>query len=259
MDHPTQQLPPQGQPYGQQPYGPQPRRARRARRAWVLPAALGSLLLAGVLAAAVLVSGPGSGDSAAVEDASLDSLLAPAAFAGDPAAPGSPGEVGAGDAAPLGKDRPWRPGRHGKGPFRLGEGEKVVAGAVGSVADGTLVVRKDNGAEVTVPTDGDTKVRGAKNRALSDLQAGERVIVKVGSDGVADGVLAVRAHAAGTVTTLDGDRATVVRAGGLSVVLDLSGVTERPAVGTIVVAVGTATDGGATLKVEQIRELPTLG
>jgi hypothetical protein len=81
----------------------------------------------------------------------------------------------------------------------------------------------------------------------------------VGTDGVAGGVLVVRAHAAGTVTRLDGDHATVVRAGGLRVELDLSGVSERPEVGTVVVAVGTATDGGATLKVEQLRELPTLG
>ena len=75
----------------------------------------------------------------------------------------------------------------------------------------------------------------------------------------ADGVLAVRAHAGGTVTKLEGDRATVVGPGGMTKELDLSGVTERPAVGTVVVAVGTATDGGATLKVEQIRELPTIG
>jgi len=112
---------------------------------------------------------------------------------------------------------------------------------------------------VTVPTDGDTKVRGNGIHQLSDLKAGERVLVKAGSDGKADGVLAVRAHAVGTVTRLDGDRATVVTPGGLNKELDLSGVSERPAVGTMVVAVGTAADGGATLKVEQLRELPTLG
>jgi hypothetical protein len=106
-----------------------------------------------------------------------------------------------------------------------------------------------------VPTNGDTKVHGAPNEALSDLQAGERVIVRVSSDGVAVGVLAVRAHAAGTVTALDGDRA----ADGLSTVLNLSNMAARPAVGTVVVAVGTVTQDGATLKVEQIRELPTVG
>ena len=237
MDDRTQQMPPPAQP--------EP--PRRASRAWVLPAVLGGLLLAGVLTAAAVIAGPGTAprnaDSLAVSEVSnLDTLLDPAASADNQKA----------------KDRPFRHGRGGKGGWRLGEGEKVVAGSVSSVADGKLVVRKDNGAEVTVPTNGDTRVGGAQNKALTDLQAGERVVV-VGSDGVADGVLAVKAHAAGTVTKLDGDRATVVRPGGLSTVLDLSGVTERPAVGTVVVAVGTATDDGATLKVEQIKELPTLG
>ena len=240
MTYPT--LPPQAPP------------PRRTRPAWVLPAVLGSLLLAGLLAAAVLVAGPRGSDTVAVEDASLGALLDPAvAFADD----NQPGDAGQAGQAPS--DRPLRHGRFGHAPLRLAEGEKVVAGSVGSVGDGKLVVHKDNGTEVTVPTDAKTKVRGAKHKALSDLKAGERVIVKAGTDGVADGVLVVRAHAAGTVTKLDGDHATVVRPGGLQVGLDLSGVSERPEVGTVVVAVGTATDGGATLKVEQLRELPTLG
>jgi hypothetical protein len=239
MDDPTQRMPPAAQ---QQPP------PARARRAWVLPAMLGGLVLVGVLAAATVIAGPDP-DRRAV-DSAVDSAVDGAAT---------------GDAASLdalfeftANDRPLRHGPMGHGPLRLREGEKVLAGSVSSVADGQLVVRKDNGAEVAVPTDGDTRVYGARNKTLSDLQAGERVIVRVGSDGVAAGVLAVRAHAAGTVTALDGDRATVVRAGGLSTVLDLSGVTERPAVGTVVVAVGTATQDGATLKVEQIRQLPTV-
>jgi hypothetical protein len=240
MTYPT--LPPQAPP------------PRRTRPAWVLPAMLGSLLLAGLLAAAVLVAGPRGDDTIAVEDASLGALLDPAvAFAGED----QPGDAGQAGQAPG--DRPLRHGRFGHGPLRLAEGEKVVAGSVVSAGDGKLVVRKDNGAEATVPTDAKTKVRGAKHRSLSDLKAGDRVVIKVGTDGVAGGVLVVRAHAAGTVTRLDGDHATVVRAGGLRVELDLSGVSERPEVGTVVVAVGTATDGGATLKVEQLRELPTLG
>ncbi|HEY3261440.1 MAG TPA: hypothetical protein VGJ95_14430 [Pseudonocardiaceae bacterium] len=251
MDYPTQQLPPQPpEPPAQPPGQPTGR-----RRAWLLPAAVGALLLVGVLTAAVVIAGPlspsrGAGNATADtagDAASLDALLEPAA---------DPSDL---PALPEAKDRPFRHGHKGFGPWRLREGEKVVAGTVSSVADGKLVVRKDNGAEVTVPTDSDTKVRGAQNRSLSDLQAGERVIVKVGTDGVANGVLAVKAHAAGTVTKVDGDRATVVSPGGLTTVLDLSGVSQRPAVGTIVVAVGTATDDGATLKVEQIRELPTLG
>ena len=232
MDQPTQQIPPR----------------RRPRTALVLTGVFAALLVA--VAAAALVTGDRSGESAAAgSDESLDLLFAPAgleaAEAGEQTDP-TP------DADKRG--RHWR-----RGPARLKEGEKVVIGAVTSVGEGTLVVRKDDGAEVTVPTDGDTKVRGNQNRALTDLEAGERVIVKAGADGKADGVLAVRAHAGGTVTKLEGDRATVVGPGGMTKELDLSGVTERPAVGTVVVAVGTATDGGATLKVEQIRELPTIG
>ena len=231
MDRPTDQLPPT-----------RPRRG--GGRVLVLTAVFGGLLMAVLLAALVVAvdrtgeagpPGAGSGD--------LDQLFAPVA-----AQVAEPAEDKAG------------PGRHPRrGPLRLRDGEKVVAGAVSSVGDGNLVVRKDDGAEVTVPTDGDTKVRGHDNRALTDLQAGERVIVKAGADGKADGVLVVRAHAAGTVTKLEGDRATLVTPGGLTKELDLSGVSQRPSVGTVVVAVGTAADDGATLKVEQLRELPTLG
>lgn len=233
------------------PFPPQKRR----RPAWLWPAVIGSALIVGVLGAAAIVAVAGtahrgSGDTVAVADAAnLGLLFEPAAAIAD-----DPGTAAAPDAR-RGPLRERLKDRH----LRLRDGEKVVAGSVVSSADGKLVVRKDSNTEVTVPTDGDTRVAGAQNKSLGDLGAGERVIVKVGADGKADRVLAVKAHAAGTVTELDGDRATVVRPGGLSVTLDLSGVSERPAAGTVVVAVGTATDGGATLKVEQLKELPTLG
>jgi hypothetical protein len=236
MDQPTQQLPPAPPP-------------KRRSRVLVLSAALGVLLVAGVLAA---VFATGNQEQAPAEE-DLDLLFAPAAAEQGRVDEPPPDHAGRPDRP----DRPFRHWRHG--PLHLDEGEKVVAGAVVAVDAGNLVVRKDNGAEVTVPTDDDTKVRGKGNRELSDLEPGERVIVKAGPDGQADAVLAVRAHAAGTITRLEGDRATVVGPGGLSKELDLSGVPERPAVGTVIVAVGTAADGGATLKVEQLRELPTLG
>ena len=230
MHQPTDQLPPT-----------RPRRG--GGRVLVLTAVFGGLLVAVLLAAVVAAVDRAGGTGAAGGSEDLDQLFAPVAAQVD-----EPAEDKAG------------PGRHPRrGPLRLRDGEKVVAGAVSSVGDGNLVVRKDDGTEVTVPTDGDTKVRGHDNRALTDLQAGERVIVKAGADGKADGVLVVRAHAAGTVTRLEGDRATLVTPGGLTKELDLSGVSQRPAVGTVVVAVGTAADDGATLKVEQLRELPTLG
>jgi hypothetical protein len=236
MTYPTQQPPPAPPP--------PPRRRSGWVRSWTVPAVIGGVLVLGVLLAAGVFTGPlGStrtdGTAAAAEASGLDEVLQPAAS----------------DAAsgPLGK------GRRGARLPKLAEGEKVVAGSVSSFVDNKLVVRKDNGVDVTVPTNADTKVRGTEGKALTDLKAGQRVIVKVGSDGVADGVLVVRAHAAGTVIKLDGDRATVIRPNGLSVVLDLSGVSQRPAVGTVVVAVGTAADDNSTIKVTNIRELPTLG
>jgi hypothetical protein len=231
MTYPTQPLPP-----------------RRRRSGWMLPV-LGGLLVLGVLLAAGVFGGPSGanltgntttgGTVAATEAAAFDDVLQTAG-----SEPPNP---------PSGKDR------RGHRPLRLAEGEKVVAGSVSSFADGKLVVRKDDGVDVTVPTDGDTKVRGNKTRALADLEAGQRVIVKIGADGVADGVLVARGHAAGTVIKLDGDRATVIRPNGLSVVLDLSGVQARPAVGTVVVAVGEVADDNSTIKVTNIKELPTLG
>lgn len=250
MDQPTQQLPPAPRP-------------RRRSRVLVLSAVLGVLLVTGVLAAVIAA---GNRTPAQAQE-NLDLLFAPAAgdLPAPPAAAQEPSDVQehsdaqepSDEPPPAHANRPFRHGRHG--PLRLAEGEKVVAGTVVSVGTDNLVVRKDNGAEVTVPTDGDTRVHGKDRQKLSDLKAGDRVIVKAGADGKADGVLTVRAHAVGTITRLDGDRATVVSPGGLSKELDLSGVSQRPAVGTMVVAVGTAADGGATLKVEQLKELPTLG
>ncbi|HEY0698579.1 MAG TPA: hypothetical protein VGD43_12305, partial [Micromonospora sp.] len=129
----------------------------------------------------------------------------------------------------------------------------------GAVGAGNRVVRTDTGPDDPVPPDAGTRVAGDRNRSLGDLAPGDRVIVRVGADGTADRVLAVRAHATGTVTELTGDRATLIRPSGLTVTLDLSGVPARPAPGTLVIATGTSADNGTTLKVEELRELPTLG
>jgi hypothetical protein len=144
-------------------------------------------------------------------------------------------------------------------PFRLQSGQKVVLGTVVSASGGTLVLTKDGGGQVSVPTNDKTLVRGDGVKALADLKAGRRVVVKAGADGVALGVLIAQAHAAGTVTAVDGDHATLTRLGGLTVTLDLSGVTDKPAVGNVVIAVGTATDNGGTLKVTDLRVVPSLG
>jgi hypothetical protein len=82
------------------------------------------------------------------------------------------------------------------------------------------------------------------------------VIVRVGADNKAIGVLGLRPHVAGTVTALDGNRATVVRGSGLVQIVDVSAVAQKPAVGDLIAAVGTLADNGATLKADTVRVLP---
>lgn len=149
-----------------------------------------------------------------------------------------------------------RPGGHhrpfGHHPGPLGPGEHVVVGTVAGSGANDLTVAQDGGSQTVIPTDADTRVRGAGNHELGDLSAGERVVVRVGSGGTAVAVGVVQGHVVGTVTALDGDRATVLRPDGLAVPVDLSGVPERPAVGTVVAVRGSAQDGGSVLRAEEV-------
>src|SRR5215207_6650145 len=113
MDQPTQQL---------------PRPPRRGPRTLVLTAVLGTLLVAGVIAAVVAAVSDRAGPAVA-QDESLDLLFTPAVVLQD-----DPNEIA---AQPEPGERPLRRWRHG--PLRLKDGERVVAGTVASVADGSLV------------------------------------------------------------------------------------------------------------------------
>ncbi len=157
----------------------------------------------------------------------------------------------------AGRGERWRdgPGHRGGLLGRLGD-DTLLVGGVASVGNGTLTVTRDGGGEKAVTTDDRIRVRGAGNSALGDLTAGERVVVRVGADNRAVGVLGLRPHVTGTVTALDGDRATVVRGGGLTQVVDVSAVAQKPAVGDLIAAVGTLADNGTTLKAETVRVLP---
>ncbi|GLZ35894.1 hypothetical protein Lesp02_80810 [Lentzea sp. NBRC 105346] len=144
------------------------------------------------------------------------------------------------------------PGPRGpKGPGKLAEGVTLVVGVVKSVENGKLVVTKDGGGEASLTTDSSTKFRGGE---LSGLKQGQRVTVRV-KDGKALGVAVASAHASGTVTGVDGDKATLIERSGLQVALDLSGVSEKPKNGDLVVVTGTVSDG-KTIKVEKVRQLP---
>jgi hypothetical protein len=115
----------------------------------------------------------------------------------------------------------------------------------------------DGGAQRTLRTDADTRVRGAGNDSLGDLTAGERVVVRV--DGVGDAatavsILAPQGRVTGTVTALTGSSATVVAADGRTVTVDVAALGQQPVVGDVVVLSGTFVDG-STLVADGVRIL----
>jgi hypothetical protein len=238
---PTTQTPPPGQPG-------RPRRSWGSRlrsRGVIIGAAIVALVAVGGVAAALLVPdrdrdrwGPGFDRS---------------------------GWVGAHDGR---GDGPWAGGpggrwddhddeRGGPGGFDFGD-TPVLTGSVVSIGNGTLVVAVDGGAQRTLRTDGDTRVRGAGNSALGDLQTGERVVVQVtgtGDAATARTVWSPQARVAGTVTALAGDRATVTSIDGLAVAVDVTALSQKPVVGDVVVVTGVAADAG-TIRADGIRVLP---
>lgn len=171
---------------------------------------------------------------------------------------------------------PWEDGRHGPmgmgmgdrgpggerfdGPGRGGFGfgdEPVVTGTVASVADGSIVVNVDGAGQRTIRTDGDTRVRGSSNSGLGDLQVGERVVVGVegtGDAATAEAIWVPQASVTGTVTAVSGETATVTSVEGLPVTVNTTALSQKPAVGDVVVLTGTADAG--TIRADGIRVLP---
>ncbi len=144
----------------------------------------------------------------------------------------------------------------GKGPDRPDKAGKLkdstlVVGRVKAVETGKLTITKDDGSEVSLTTDGSTKLRGGD---LAGLKADQRVTVRV-KDGKALNVALAKAHERGTVKDVNGNTATLIQVDGLQTPLDLSAVTEKPKNGDLVAVTGTVTDG-KTVKVEQLRQLP---
>jgi uncharacterized protein DUF5666 len=168
---------------------------------------------------------------------------------------------------------PWAEGRHG-GPMGMGDhgrgddgfgergprgfgDEPVITGTVASVANGSIVVNVDGAGQRTIRTDGDTRVGGASNSGLGDLQVGERVVVEVegtGDAATADSIWVPQASVAGTVTSVSGDTATVTSVEGLTVTVNTTALSQKPAVGDVVVLTGTADAG--TIRADGIRVLP---
>jgi hypothetical protein len=218
------------------------RRSRRRSRGFIIGATIVAGLLVGGVVAALLIPdrdrgwfGPGDGRGDWVNE--MDHRGGP--WQGGPGRGGDRGGYDEGD------------------PFEFGDGP-VVTGTVVSAGNGTLVVAVDGGTQRTLRTDGDTRVLGAANNALGDLQTGERVVVRVqgtGDAATAVTVWAPQARVTGTVTALAGDSATVVSVEGFTVTADVSALSQKPAVGDGVVLTGAAADG-STIRAEGIRVLP---
>jgi hypothetical protein len=167
---------------------------------------------------------------------------------------------------------PWAEGRHGPmgdhgrggegfrgpGPGGFGFGdEPVISGTVASVADGSIVVNVDGAGQRTIRTDADTRVGGSANNGLGDLQVGERVVVEIegaGDAATANSIWVPQASVTGTVTALSGDTVTVTSVEGLPVTVNITALSQKPAVGDVVVLTGTADAG--TIRADGIRILP---
>lgn len=231
------------------------RRFRPGRRTAVIAASVvGLLLVIGVVGALLVPGGAGRGrgdHGPGGPDAVLLGDVGELGLADGLDGGGSGGHGGPGDR---------RDGRGGPGfgPLdrRLGD-DTLLAGTVVSAADGSLVLTPDGAPQRTVRTDDDTRVFGGGNRAVGDLEAGERVVLRI--DGTGDTATVVAAFAPqarviGTVTTLAGNQATVVAVNGLTVTADVTGIGQQPAVGDLVVLTGGA--NGATLRADEVRVLP---
>lgn len=234
------------------------------RRGAVIGASVLGVLVIGAIVAALVLPGPGGrgfdrerhgfGGPGGPGD------HGPAAVFGDELGFGTELDGGPDAQGPRGDRGPE--GRRGPGgPLaRLGD-DTLLTGTVVSTGAGTLVVTPDGPvggiAQRTLRTDEDTRVFGRDNRAVGDLAAGERVLLRV--DGAGDtatvvGVFAPRARVAGTVTALTGDQATIVAVNGLTVTADLAGIGQKPVVGDLVVITGGAS--GSTLRADELRVLP---
>jgi hypothetical protein len=218
---------------------------------------VGVLVVAGVVAAVLIpATGRATADPQRADDASLQLAVADAGGLDGlgVATDASTGSTGATPSTAPGA-KADRPGVRGLAARKLGS-DTLLVGTVGAAGGGSLNVNQDGGGSVKVTTDDNTKVRGSDKHAVSDLAAGQRVVVRVDTAKHAVGVLILRPHVAGTVTALDGDRATVTRASGQTQIVDVSGLSAKPKVGDLIAVVGSLTDNGTTVKADMIRQLP---
>lgn len=212
------------------------RRLRPHRRGGVIAAVAVAVLVVGAVAVALLGPWHGRGDRI-------------------------PGVGRAGESGQLEGGPGGRPdGPRGQRGFADGT-TPVLVGTVVSTASGTITITPDGAAARTLRTDDSTRVRGNGNDAVGDLQAGERVIVRVSGSGAtatAESIEVPKASVTGTVTALAGDTATVTSVDGLVIGVNVAALSQKPVVGDVVVLTGTVANG-TTITADGIRVLPKAG
>ncbi|MGW0523699.1 hypothetical protein [Crossiella sp. NPDC003009] len=159
-------------------------------------------------------------------------------------------------AEPVAAEAAAHPAKGPKDKRRQQADTTVLLGTVKSVETSKLTVTRDGGGEVTVEADARTRVHGNGVAELTGLKPGNRVAVRVTKDNKALRVTVPKAHLTGTVTKLDGDRATILARSGLAQAVDLSGIQDKPKVGDVVAVRGDAVESGAVLKAERLRQVP---
>jgi hypothetical protein len=242
---PTTEVPPPAEPKPPR----RPLRSRLRSRGAVITAIVAALVVIGGVTAALLLP---DNDRGRFGGPGFDR----AGWAGErPWGDGGPGHWGDRESDRAdGHDEGF--GGPGPRPFGFGD-DPVVTGTVASVADGSIVVNVDGAGPRTLRTDGDTEVGGPSNSGLGDLQVGERVVVEVegaGDAATAESIWVPQASVTGTVTALSGNTATVTSVEGLTVSADVTALSQKPAVGDVVVLTGTADAG--TIRADGIRVLP---
>jgi hypothetical protein len=223
---------------------PPPRRSWRSRlrsRGALITAAVGALVVIGGVTTALLLPH---------NDHGIRPGFDRAGWSGPPWAEGRHGPMGMRDHGPGGE--PFgAPGPRGFG------GEPVITGTVASVANGSIVVNVDGAGQRTIRTDDNTRVSGSGGNVLGGLQVGERVVVGVegsGDTATANAIWVPQASVTGTVTALSGDTATVTSVEGLPVTVNTAALSQKPALGDVVVLTGTPDAG--TIRADGIRVLP---
>ncbi|MEV6288572.1 DUF5666 domain-containing protein [Kribbella sp. NPDC051770] len=158
--------------------------ALRPKKTLKLPVA--TAVLSGVVVLAIGLAGGAGLHAAFASDGTPAQAGRGAGYGGFRGQGGQPGQGGAGQGG-AGQGGAGQGGAGQRGGGQFGQGRAAI-GTVVSAADGKLVVKTQNG-DVTVKLTGDTAYEISSKGSVSDLKAGQQVVV---SGETADGTLTAR-------------------------------------------------------------------